>query len=209
MILLTLIVEEAATLCCGSTEAASFQSLEGAVDDHHIRPWRLCSCPAGGVTSLSTTCIGPKLVSGQEVAPFLCPVGSSWSLLWGGKKKSFAWAVVSEVLRHSGPFPSSEQITVPQTRDSGWGFFSAGSEPLLCPGYGLHLFPFRGATNASFLRGSLPLEWAVGSERMIRIQDCVEGRTEMEKRAGWWGAAFCSGFFSLCVTSSPLLLFQE
>ena len=42
VILLTLIVEEAATLCCDSTEAANFQSLEGAVDDHHIRPWRLC-----------------------------------------------------------------------------------------------------------------------------------------------------------------------
>ena len=101
-------------------------------------------------------------------------------------------------------FPSSEQTTVPWMQDPVWGFFSAGSEALLCPGHGLQLFPFRGATNTSLLWDLLPLEWALGSERMIRIEDCDEGRTEMEKRTGWWGAAFCSGFFPLSVLQAAL-----
>ena len=57
---------------------------------------------------LSTVCTGPTLVSNQEVAPFLCPVGSGGSLLWGGKRRaSMAWAAIPEALRHW--FSSSTQ----------------------------------------------------------------------------------------------------
>lgn len=158
---------------------------------------------------LSTTCIGPKLVSGQEVAPFLCPVGSSGSLLWGGKKKSFAWAVVSEALETQWPlFPPLNRQQFP-----GCGILVGAS---FCRVRAISLsrvwpaaLSARGASSISFLWGSLPLEWAVGSERMIRIVTVLRVEQKWKRGPGWWGAAFCGGFFSLSVLQAALCSYSR
>lgn len=86
------------------------------------------------MTWLSAASIGPKLVSDQEVAPFPCPVGSSWSLLWGGKNTSFVvWTAISEALRCSGPFPSSKRTAIPLKQDTVWSFSSAAARVTSLP----------------------------------------------------------------------------